>query len=268
MSSRHGIVSRLKQKKIHEVIASGKRMDGRGLDEYRDIVVKTGVMEKSHGSAEVYLGKTRVLVGVKVEVGRPFEDTPDKGVLICNAEFTPIAHPTFEPGPPRAPSIELARVVDRGLRSAKILEFDKLVLIEGSKVYMVFVDLYVLSYDGNLIDASALAAIAALRTTIRPVHNVKDGKIEPTKKTKALKIRKEPLAVTMAKIGNSLIVDPTADEEEVMDARLTISLDEDGNVCTLQKAGTEGFTLDEIKKALNLAKDKAAELREKLTENE
>jgi len=268
MSSRHGIVSRLKQKKIHEVIASGKRMDGRGLDEYRDIVVKTGVMEKSHGSAEVYLGKTRVLVGVKVEVGRPFEDTPDKGVLICNAEFTPIAHPTFEPGPPRAPSIELARVVDRGLRSAKILEFDKLVLIEGSKVYMVFVDLYVLSYDGNLIDASALAAIAALRTAKRPVHNVKDGKIEPTKKTKALKIRKEPLAVTMAKIGNSLIVDPTADEEEVMDARLTISLDEDGNVCTIQKAGTEGFTLDEIKKALNLAKDKAAELREKLTENE
>ena len=268
MSSRHGIVSRLKQKKIHEVIASGKRMDGRGLDEYRDIVVKTGVMEKSHGSAEVYLGKTRVLVGVKVEVGRPFEDTPDKGVLICNAEFTPIAHPTFEPGPPRAPSIELARVVDRGLRSAEILEFDKLVLIEGSKVYMVFVDLYVLSYDGNLIDASALAAIAALRTAKRPVHNVKDGKIEPTNKTKALKIRKEPLAVTMAKIGDSLIVDPTADEEEVMDARLTISLDEDGNVCTIQKAGTEGFTLDEIKKALNLAKDKAAELREHLKENE
>ena len=97
---------------------------------------------------------------------------------------------------------------------------------------------------------------------------MKDGKIEPTNKTKALKIRKEPLAVTMAKIGDSLGVDPTADEEEVMDARLTISLDEDGNVCTIQKAGSEGFTLDEIKKALNLAKDKAAELREYLKENE
>jgi exosome complex RNA-binding protein Rrp42 (RNase PH superfamily) len=109
MSSRQGIVSRLKQKKIHEVIASGKRMDGRGLEEYRDVVVKTGVMEKAHGSAEVYLGKSRVLVGVSVQVGRPFEDTPDRGVLMCNAEFTPVAHPTFEPGPPRAPSIELAR---------------------------------------------------------------------------------------------------------------------------------------------------------------
>lgn len=268
MSSRHGIVSRLKQKKIHEVIASGKRMDGRGLEEYRDIVVKTGVMEKSHGSAEVYLGKSRVLVGVKVEIGRPFEDTPDRGVLMCNAEFTPIAHPTFEPGPPRAPSIELARVVDRGLRSAEILEFDKLVLVEGKDVYMVFVDLWVLSYDGNLIDAAALGAIAALRTAERPVHKVKDGKIEATDKTEALKLRKEPLAVTMAKIGDSLIVDPTADEEEVMDARLTVTLDEDGNVCTIQKAMAEGFTLDEIHNALNLAQEKAAELREHLKENE
>jgi exosome complex component RRP42 len=268
MSSRHGIVSRLKQKKIHEVISSGKRMDGRGLEEYRDIVVKTGVMEKSHGSAEVYLGKSRVLVGVKVEIGRPFEDTPDRGVLMCNAEFTPIAHPTFEPGPPREPSIELARVVDRGLRSAEILEFDKLVLIEGKDVYMVFVDLYVLSYDGNLIDAAALGATAALRTTKRPIHKVKDGKIETTDKTKALKLRKEPLAVTMGKIRNSLIVDPTADEEEVMDARLTITLDEDGNVCTIQKAKAEGFTLDKIHNALNLAQEKVAELREHLKENE
>lgn len=261
MSSRQGIVSRLKQKKIHEVLASGKRMDGRGLEEYRDIVVKTGVMEKAHGSAEVYLGKTRVLVGVSVQVGRPFSDTPDKGVLICNAEFTPVAHPTFEPGPPRAPSIELARVVDRGLRSAEILEFDKLVLIEGKDVYMVFVDLWVLSYDGNLIDAAALGAIAALRTAKRPVHKVKDGKIELTGKMKALKLRKEPLTMTMAKIGDSLIVDPNADEEEVMDARLTVTLDEDGNVCTIQKANWEGFTVEELHKALDLAQEKVAELR-------
>ena len=268
MSGRHGIVSRLKQKKIHEVIASGKRMDGRGLEDYRDIVVKTRVMEKSDGSAEVYMGKTRVLVGVKVEIGRPFEDTPDRGVLMCNAEFTPIAHPTFEPGRPPEAAIELARIVDRGLRSAEILDFEKLVLIEGKDVYMVFVDLYVLSYDGNLIDASALAAIAALLNTERPVHKVKDGEIELTAKKDALKLRKKPLAVTTAKIGDSLIVDPNADEEEVMDTRLTVTLDEDGNVCTIQKAKAEGFTLEELHKVLDLAQEKVAELRGHLKENE
>jgi len=264
MSSKVGIVSRLKRKKIHEVLQAGKRMDGRGLDEYREIVVKTGVMEKTDGSAEVYLGKTRVLVGVKVQIGRPFEDTPDKGVLMCNAEFTPIAHPSFEPGPPRGPSIELARVVDRGLRSAKILDFKKLCLIEGSKVYMVFVDIYVLSFDGNLIDAAALAAISALATAKRSVHKVKAGKIELTKRKQALKLVKKPLAVTLAKIGESLLVDPTADEEEILDARLTVTFDEDGNICTIQKGGPEGLTMDELKRSLEIAKAKSMELRKHL----
>jgi exosome complex component RRP42 len=261
MSSRGGIVSRLKRKKIGEVVAAGNRMDGRGFEDYREISVKTGVLEKSEGSAEVKIGTTWVLAGIKVSIGSPFEDTPDKGVLMCNAEFTPIAHPTFEPGPPREESIELARVVDRGLRSAEILDFKKLSLINGKKVYIVHVDLYILNYDGNLIDASAIAAIAALKTAKRHVHKVNDGEIEVTKKTEVLKVLREPIAVTMVRIGDSIIVDPTADEEEVMDVRLTITLDEDGNVCTIQKKGSEGLTQDEIKKAIQIASAKAVETR-------
>lgn len=264
MSSNVGIVSRLKKRKINEVVATGKRMDGRGLEDHREIVVKTGVLEKAEGSAEVRFGDTWVLAGVKVGVGHPFEDTPDKGVLMCNAEYTPVAHPTFEPGPPREDSIELARVVDRGLRSAKVLELDKLNLITGKHVYMVYVDLYVLNYDGNLIDCSALAAIAALKNAKMRVYKVKGDQVELTKRTKALKVTKEPVAVTMVKIGDSILVDPTADEEEVRDARLTITLDEDGNICTIQKTGTEGFTTDELKKAVELTTRKAAEYRKHL----
>ncbi len=258
MTLRGGIVSRLKRKKIQEVVTAGKRMDGRSLEDYREIELKTGVLEKAEGSAEVRLGKTWVLAGVKIGVGTPFEDTPELGVLICNAEFTPVAHPTFEPGPPDEESIELARVVDRGLRSAEVLDFGELSLIPGKQVYLVYVDLYILNYDGNLIDASALAAIAALKTATRPVYEVKEGETIPTKKSKPLKVLKEPVSVTMVKIGDSLIVDPSADEEEVMDMRLTITLDEDGNVCTIQKSGSEGITMDEIKKGAQIAKEKAA----------
>jgi len=98
MASKSGIVSRLKHRKIHDVLREGKRMDGRALDEYREITLKLNPMEKTSGSAEVTIGKSRVLVGVKVQIGRPFEDTPGRGVLMCNAEFTPLAHPTYEPG--------------------------------------------------------------------------------------------------------------------------------------------------------------------------
>jgi exosome complex component RRP42 len=184
---------------------------------------------------------------------------------MCNAEFTPVASPAFEPGPPDERSIELARVVDRGLRSAEILDFSKLCLVPGEKVHLVHIDIYVLNYDGNLIDASALAAIAALKTTKSLVYKVEEGEVVLTKRKQDLKVRRTPVAVTMVKIGDSLIVDPSADEEEVMDARITFTLDEDGNVCTIQKSGSEGLAKDEIKKCIEIALEKSCENREKIT---
>ncbi|MFH0850365.1 MAG: RNA-binding protein, partial [Candidatus Bathyarchaeota archaeon] len=65
----NNIVSKLKRKKIEEVIKTGKRMDGRDLLQYRDWQIKTGFLEKPEGSAEVRLGKTHVVVGVKAGIG-------------------------------------------------------------------------------------------------------------------------------------------------------------------------------------------------------
>lgn len=265
--SRYSIVSRLKRRKIQEAISSGKRMDDRGLEEYRELIIRTNILEKAEGSAEVRLGETRVLVGIKIGVGAPFSDTPDKGVLVCNAEFVPIASPTFEPGPPDETSIELARVVDRGLRSAEVVDFSKMCIIPGEKVYVIHVDLYILNHAGNLIDAAALAAIAALKSAKRPVYKVEDGKVVPTGEREPLEVRRTPVAVTMVKIGDSLAVDPSADEEEVMGARMTVTIDDDGNICTIQKSGPEGLTLDEIRRAVNMAKEKAPAIRERIAGN-
>ncbi len=256
------IVSRLKRKKIMDVLATGKRMDGRELLQYRDWEIKTNFLAKSEGSAEVRLGKTHVVIGVKVGVGHPFEDTPDAGVMMVNAEFTPVAHSTWEPGPPPEDAIELARVVDRGLRAAEIIDMEKLGLVSGEKVQMIFVDLYVLNYDGNLIDACSAGALAALTTADAPKFKVsKEDEVEKTGKTEKLKLKAHPIAVTVCKIGNSLIVDPTYDEEEVKDGRITFTVDENGNLNAIQKRGPIGFTVDEIKKCINIASEKAAEIR-------
>lgn len=256
------IVSRLKRKKIMDVLATGKRMDGRELLQYREWEIKTNLLVKSEGSAEVKLGKTHVVVGVKVGIGHPFEDTPDAGVMMVNAEYTPAAHPTWEPGPPSDDAIELARVVDRGLRAAEILDMDELGLVSGEKVQMIFIDLYVLNYDGNLIDACSAGALAALTSAEAPKFKVsKEDEVEKTDKTEKLKLKAHPVAVTVCKIGDSLIVDPTYDEEEVKDGRITVTVDENGNLNAIQKRGPVGFTVDEIKKCINIASEKAAEIR-------
>jgi exosome complex component RRP42 len=262
------IVSRLKRKKIEEILQTGKRMDGRNLEDYRTLEIKKGFLEKVEGSAEVKLGKTHLVVGVKADIGTPFEDTPDQGVLMVNAEFTPLAHSTWEPGPPPEAAVELARVVDRGLRSAEIINLEELGLLSGKKVYLIFVDLFILNYDGNLIDACSAGALAALKRAEIQEFKVTKGELKKTEKKKKLELESLPIAVTYVKIGDHFIMDPTADEEEVMDGRLTVTIDQNGNVTTLQKAGVSSFSMEEIEKCINSAGEKAAKIRTLAVGNE
>jgi len=255
------VVSQLRRKQIAELVAGGKRLDERGLTDYRPIQIETGIIEKAEGSARARLGKTEVMVGVKIEIGDPFSDRPNEGVLTVNSELVPLASPEFEPGPPDEESKELARIVDRGIRESKAIELEKLCIIPGKKVFVVMVDVYVLNHDGNLIDASALAALAALINTKVFKHEVKDGEVEIKPGFVELPMRNYPIAVTFADIGGKLVVDPWLDEEEVMDARLTMTFDKDGNVCAIQKGGTGTLTRQQIVEAAKTAKQKADEIR-------
>jgi exosome complex component RRP42 len=256
------IVVNVKKKRITELLASGKRTDGRGLTDYREIQIESGVIERAEGSARVRLGKTEVLVGVKIGTGAPFEDVPDKGVLTVNAELVPLASPSFEPGPPGEDAVELARVVDRGIRESKAIDLETLCVEPGKLVFVVFVDVYVLNHDGNLIDASTMAALAALINTKMFKYTVEEGKIVKKPGYTPLPMTDYPISVTFAKIGNKLILDTELDEEQVMDARLTVTMDKDGNICAIQKGGGSGyFTKEEILEATKIATEKTAELR-------
>lgn len=249
---------------MEHLIEKSKRLDGRGLVDFRDVKIEQGVIEKAEGSARVLFGKTEVLVGVKIETGTPFPDTPNEGVLTVNAELVPVASPTFEPGPPDENSIELARIVDRGIRESKAIDSEKLCIEPGKKVFVVFVDIYVLNHDGNLIDASALAAVAALMNTKMPNYEVKDGEVVIKQGYTPLVIRSRPITVTIGKINNKLIVDPWLEEEQVMDARLSMAFNDEGNICAIQKGGSGCFTPQQILEGMKLIKEKTAELRKKL----
>jgi exosome complex component RRP42 len=257
-------MTKVRQKQIAQLIESGKRLDGRGLTDYREFTVEEGLIEKAEGSARVHLGKTQILVGVKIETGEPFSDTPNEGVMTVNAELVPLAYPSFEPGPPDENSIELARIVDRGIRESKAIDTGKLCIQPGKKVFVVFVDIYVLNYDGNMIDAAALAAVSALINTKLQNYEVEDGEVKIKTGYSPLPLKSHPITVTIAKIGDKLVVDPWIEEEQVMDARISMAINEEGNICAIQKGGAGFFSPQKILEASKLAQEKAAELRKKL----
>jgi exosome complex component RRP42 len=258
------LVTRVRQKQIGQLIDAGKRLDGRGLGDYREIKLEQGLIERAEGSARVLLGKTEVLVGTKVETGEPFLDIPNEGVLTVNAELVPLASSTFEPGPPDENSIELARIVDRGIRESKAIDAKKLCIEPGKNVFIIFVDVWVLNHDGNLIDASALAAVAALLNTKMPNYEIEDGIVKIKRGYTPLPMKSHPITVTLGKINDKLIVDPWLEEEQIMDARISMAINDEGNICAIQKGGTGYFTPQQILEASKIAQEKAAELRKKL----
>ncbi|HLD05273.1 MAG TPA: exosome complex protein Rrp42 [Candidatus Nanoarchaeia archaeon] len=248
---------------ICNALTKGFRLDGRKMDEFRPLTIKTDCIRTAEGSAWVRCGETELLVGIKLALEKPFPDTPDEGVLMVGAELLPLANPAFESGPPGIESIETARVIDRGIRESHAIDTHQLCVEKGVKVWTVSVDICPLNHDGNLIDLGGMAAIAALKNAKFPM--VKDGVIDYQEhQDKKLPIVETPIPVTVIKIGDNLLVDPTEDEESVLDARLTMAFLENGNICAMQKGGDEPITSEEFEKMLELGSRISKELRQKI----
>lgn len=257
-------ISRIDREFIADLLNKGERIDGRAFDEFREIIIEADVVPaKAEGSALVHLGDTSVVAGVKVLVGEPYPDSPDEGVTMVTAEMSPIASPLFELGPPKEDAIELARIVDRGVRESETVDAKGLCIEEGKKVYTVFADVYPLEYDGNLIDASSIAVNTALMTTRFPEMAMENNELVETGKLIALPIKNIAIEHTVAKIEKHLVLDPVLKEEFVQDCRLTMAVDENDNFTALQKGGGMGaISLDLIEQAMSMALDQAKEIRE------
>lgn len=244
-------------------LQKGVRYDGRQANEYRPITIEYGVSVNAEGSCRVVMGNTEVIVGVKLSIERPYPDRPNEGNIMVNAELLPLSNPDFEPGPPGIFAVELSRVVDRGIREAHAIDVHKLVILRGEKAWSVNIDICTLNDDGGLIDASALAALGAIKDAVFPLYS--DGTLDYKTKTKEqLPILVQPLAVTVYKVGSSLLVDPCPDEERVMDARLTVTTTEHGKVCSLQKGGDAALSIKELDTMVGMALEKGHELRKLL----
>jgi exosome complex component RRP42 len=261
------IVEHLRKQQMWDSISKGKRLDGRTLDEIRPIEIEVGLIKKANGSARVKLGNSEVVAGVKVETGEPFEGLENKGALILSAEVLPTASPYIEPGPPDEETVELARVVDRGIRESEMLDLSKLALIPGEIVYVIFVDCSVINADGNLFDATSYAAVSALMNSKLPVFEIRDRKAVDTGEKQNPPLTTVPVSITAVRIGESVILDPTAEEEACMDARITITTNSDQNFAAVQKGSTGAFAVEQLKRAAATARIKGEEIRAKLRES-
>ena len=254
------ILSRMRRDVLEKTLAKGMRFDGRAADQWREVKFQKGAIATSEGSALAQIGGTKVLASLKFDIATPFSDRPKEGVFISNAELLCTASPTFESGPPNEDSIEFARVVDRGIRSAEIIDV-KSFFIEEGKVLALYLDLYVLDHTGNYTDTGSLAAAAALMDCRIP--KVEDGKIIRGEYSGPLNPKELPVSTTFTKIGDTWLLDPSRDEERAHETRLTIATTRD-HVCAMQK-GKGSLSKAELMDLIDLSFKKGNELRDILS---
>ena len=249
------IVPKLLRSHLEELAANDSRIDGRGRWEGRELEIEHSVLPRAEGSARVRMGDTIVFAGVKFQIMQPYPDRPNQGGLMCSAEVRPIAGRHWEAGPPSPESIELGRVVDRGIRESGCIDVDSLCIIPGEKAWQVILDLFAISDDGNLFDAFALAGIAALRNATIPAERFE------VDEDSALELSKTPIMCSYHRVGGRFVYDANSREELGGDERIHITLGDDDNVHSLQKGLKGIFTADEFAEIMGHARDRTKELR-------
>ncbi|MFA6214222.1 MAG: exosome complex protein Rrp42 [Candidatus Micrarchaeia archaeon] len=250
-------MNEIKRDTLGALMLQGQRGDGRGMLDYRKINVQPGILQNAEGSALASIGRSQVMAGVKFDIAKPFADRPKEGVLSTSADLLPLASHLFETGPPSEEAIELARVVDRGIRSASILDLGSF-FIEEDKVLAVYIDLYVLDHDGNLIDTSSLAAMSALLSSRMP--KIEGGKIIRGEFTGRLPVKDKVVTCTFGKLGDKAFLDPSLDEEKGMDCRLTLATTPN-HLCAAQKGGWGSVTEKDLTGLLDISLEKGKGLR-------
>ena len=276
----------LQKKKIESCLNAGKRLDGRKSDEYREISVEEGISLNSASAVRVKFGKTEVLAGVHLALAAPYPDSPDEGTFMTGVELHPMASGQFDIGRPGINAIEMARVIDRGIRESGFIDFKGLCIKEGEKVWQVFVDIVAINDDGNLLDVAGLAAVIALGKARMPIYNeeepaargipskegtkvpVSSGKVDGYSE-KGIPLDKDVLSFSMTfhKVGNVIVADVSKEEEEISKFRLTIAIgDNEGipRITAMQKGKSGTIDTADMESILKMAEDKWTELFTKI----
>ncbi|KAJ7316138.1 hypothetical protein JRQ81_002300 [Phrynocephalus forsythii] len=239
------------------------RPDGRGLGEFRTTTVNIGSITTADGSALVKLGNTTVVCGIKAEFAAPPGDANNKGYIVPNVDLPPLCSTRFRPGPPGEEAQAASQFIADVIENSQIVQKEDLCIADGKIVWVLYCDIICLDYDGNLLDACVCALLAALRNVQLPVVTINEetGLAEVNLKEKLpFTVRKQPVATSFVLFDSLVIVDPTAEEEDLSTGMLTIVTDEEGKLCSVYKPGGSALTEAKLQDCISRATTRQKEV--------
>ncbi|KAG8783865.1 hypothetical protein FRC12_019280 [Ceratobasidium sp. 428] len=228
-------------------IAEGYRPDGRKSDSWRDVSINVGSISTANGSALVRIGDSTIVCGVKAEIAEPDLERPDQGFIVPNLDLPAICSPKFRPGPPAEEAQMLSEKINDILVSTCAIDPTTLCIHPGKSAWVIYIDAVCINYDGNILDATMLAVIAALQNATIPVATY-DPEAERTTCSRTeivpLALTHMPLTISFGVFNRThLLSDPSSFEEPLLDATITVIVDISSN--TLGGVNQIGFSAPE-----------------------
>ncbi|KAJ1949125.1 hypothetical protein FBU59_001283 [Linderina macrospora] len=255
------LVSPAEQDYITRGVEKGIRCDGRSNLDRRQVTLRTDMISQANGSARCRTGDlglgTDVLVGIKAEVNtwQPGE-SEDQGSIVCSVECSPSAAQEFEGRGAEDLNVELTQLLDRILNGPQSgIDLRNLCIIPKQAYWVIHIDALVLDVKGSIVDTLMWATRAALLSTKLPrvvVETISDENgdtqaefdvvddpedVAPLEGAENL-----PITVTFNQIGKRYVLDASEQEEAITQAKLTVAVSPQREICAVQKGGVlRGF---------------------------
>jgi exosome complex component RRP43 len=106
---------------------------------------------------------------------------------------------------------------------------------------VLYVDATCINYDGNAFDAALIAMVAALKNTTLPkaTYNEETGHTTCTRKVRVpLPLKRLPISYSFGVFdGTTVLADPTAFEDPLLETSISIVLDEHGDILSAGQLG-------------------------------
>ncbi|XP_034241069.1 exosome complex component RRP43-like [Thrips palmi] len=251
-------------KSIHPVkyyrdfLAQDVRPDGRTPDKTRTVTVNANSISTSDGSATVRIGNTTVICGIKAELGKPKADEPESGFVVPNVELPPLCSPCFRPGPPSEEAQVMTCFVAKA--TSGMVDLKQLGISLDNLAWVLHIDMICLDYDGCVQDACVIALSTALRTVKLPKVDYDEDTKTPTvhlNQRTSVDVKSSPVSTSFAVFDEEIILsDPTAEEESLSSARLTVVTD-GKSIFSVHKPGGSTLTEVQLQDCISIAKERA-----------
>ena len=246
------------------------RNDGRRRCEYRSMEIETKLMPQTHGSARLRIGNTDVLVGVKVELDTPLVDRPDEGKLEFFVDCSANATPAFEGKGGDDLATEISNTLATAYQTRNAFDLRTLCILPHKKCWKIYVDALILQCGGNLFDAVGAAVKAALYSTEIPKITAAtlDGGEPDIQLTDdfydciRLDTSNYPVVVTLCKIGDNYVADPTSEEEVCSASSIVMSVLPNGKISSLVKLSYGSMQPTTFNKMLKMGQNIGLRLNE------